>query len=426
MSKLTSRGTSKDSLYSVADAEGFMERAAGSHTLRWKASAHRWKGAGGFEDLLMENIPITGGTLTMDSSDPIRSKLTLEVGGGEAFAPATTADPLVPFGQFVRLALTIDRADGTWFPWLQVFEGAISSYVFERPSLIATVEAYDYSGVVNEFLHTKKTAYGNRMLSVAIDSMIKAALPNTAYSQAGYAPGTTTARVVNFVSDAGSSRWDEAVRLAEIKGRDVFFDWAGDPVLRANLGDYSEDIIPDVGPDVGTVDDPVMVISDGPGGTLVGMTATLTREGACNGVYINIHETADQKAKTAAAKKARGDSRVNVQVSKLADATSGVQYGDVFGRLPAVFEKNVSKITDTVVSDQTTRAKNILARRQGLVRYIDLDLAGGYWLEPDDVVKIKFAGREENHFVQSVTLDLAGQAATRIKTRQLLVGDPGA
>jgi hypothetical protein len=304
-------------------------------------------------------------------------------------------------------------------------EFQIRSYVFERPSLIATVEAADHSAAVNEYLHDRKKSYGNRSLVTAIDDMVRAALPNSAYKLVA-SSSARSVKVTTWVADAASPRWEEAVKLAEAKGYDVFFDWAGDLVLRPNLGDGNDDIIPDAGPDVGTKSDPIMTIQSGVGGTLVGMTATVTREGAANGVFINIHETADQKSKDKKARAARGDPRVDVQVHALAGGGNPATWGDRFGRIPIVIDKNVVTITDAVQASYQSYANTLLSRRRGVVRYIDFAMLGGYHLEPDDKVKIKWAdGRAEDHYVQSVEFDLKG-GATKLRTRELNVIDPGA
>ena len=422
MARLSTRGTSKSQLYSATDSSDFRAHAREPHTVRWKANAYRWVNSSGAETLLMENVPILSGTLTLDSSDQIRRKLSLEVGGAAALEPRDYDDPLVPFGQFIRLYMTIDRPGGGWFPWLRMGEFTIQSYVYERPSQIATVEAFDYSSIVNEYLHTRKKSYSNRSLYDAVDQMVRAALPNSAYRFDAH-PSAKTTKVTTWVADAASPRWEEALKLAEAKGFDLFFDWAGDLVLRKNLGDGNDDVIPENGPDVGTKGDPIATIRDGTGGTLIGMTATITRDGAHNGVFINIHETADQKAKTAKARKARGDSRVDVQVS--AQAGGPATYGDVFGRIPIVLEKNVVKITDAIVAQQDSRAHAVLARRRGLVRYIDFAMLGGYWLEPDDKVQLQFDGRTEDHYVQSIVFKLFG-GETVVRTRSLNVVNPGA
>lgn len=425
MSRLTTRGQAKNVLFSQADADTWMDRARRSHSIEWKVNAHRWLSSSGEEELLMQDVPLLGGTVVMDSSDPIRRHLTLEVGGGEELEPRDYQDPLVPFGQFLRVYVRIDRDDGSWLPWLRMGEFAIQSYVYERPSQIATVEAYDHSAIVNEHLHDRKKSYGNRSLATAIDDMVRAALPNSAYKMVASASARSV-RVETWVADAASSRWEEAVKLSEAKAFDVFFDWAGDLVLRPNLGDGNDDIIPDAGPDVGTKADPIMTIETGVGGTLIGMTATVTREGAANGVFINLHETADQKAKDAKSRAARGDPRVDVQIRALAGGGSPVTYGDRFGRIPIVIDKSVVTITDKVVASYQALADRTLSRRRGVVRYIDFVMLGGYHLEPDDKVKIRWAdGRAEDHYVQSIQFDLKG-GATKVRTRELNVIDPGA
>lgn len=440
MSRLGTRGSSKSELFSATDSEEFRDHARRPHMIRWKANAYRWVNNSGAEEVLMEDIPIISGTLTLDSSDQIRRKLSLEVGGASDLEPRTYDDPLVPFGQFIRLWMTIDRPGGGWFPWLRMGEFAIQSYVYERPSQIATVEALDYSSIVNEFLHEKKKTYKDLTLAVAVDSMVRAAMPDSAYKFVAHSSArSATNKVKTWVADAASPRWEEALKLAESKGFDLFFDWAGDLVLRPQLGTgYNsadsefDDVIHDIGPDIGTITNPVATIRDGVGGTMIGMTATVTRDGACNGVIINVHETADQKTKTAAARKARNyDTVVDVSVRAVQPTSSAsgygnpIAYGNRFGRIPIVIEKNVVTITKDVIAGQQTRANNLLARRSGVVRYIDLAMLGGYWLEPDDIVKLKFDGREEDHFVQSATFDLKG-GATKIRTRQLYVSDPGA
>lgn len=411
MSRLTSRGFTQD------DAEAFMARSREPHTLQWKADAYRY--TAGTAALLMEGIPIVSGRLTLDSSDTTRRRLSLEVGGGDVLVPEDSTDPLVPFGQVVFLWVRLDLSDGTWSPWLKMGEYPIITHVYERPSQVTTVEAADYSHVVDEFLHLSKKGYGNRSLKAAIVDMVEQALPNRAFAVQATAAAQQN-KITNYTAEAGAGRWETATDLAAIKGHETFFDANGDLIIRGDVTDDNDDVIPGVGPDIGTVSDPVAVINDGPSGNLVAMTATLTREGACNGVVINIHET----------KRRTGDDRKNVQV-QVVESSGAAAWGDQFGRIPIVDERSVKTITDGVVSDQKSRAKRMLHRRRGVVRYIDLDATGLYWIEPDDKVTVRWGSgtateRSENHFVQRVEFDLSGRNPIRIKTRQLAVRDPGA
>ena len=77
--------------YNATIAARFAQRCNETHEVEWRARVARG------EEVLVDELPIMGGTLTLDSSDPIRRRLTLEV-GGEEWAPRDVNDPLVPFG----------------------------------------------------------------------------------------------------------------------------------------------------------------------------------------------------------------------------------------------------------------------------------------------------------------------------------------
>src|SRR3954467_3064537 len=111
MSHLTTRG------WSLEDAAELRARSAGPHTVQWRASVSRW--SRGREHVLCEALPLTGGKLTLDSSDPTRRQLTLELAAAGSLVPIWPNDPLAPFGQIVKLYCRIDRFDGSWLPWLK-------------------------------------------------------------------------------------------------------------------------------------------------------------------------------------------------------------------------------------------------------------------------------------------------------------------
>lgn len=418
MARLTSRG------YSANDQADFIRRSAQPHTLQWKADCFRWQS--GSVDTMYTNVPLTGGQLTLDSSNPTRRTLQLLVGGGEALVPKTADDPLAPFGQFVRLWCRIDRFDGTWFPWLMMGEYPLMSYSYERPSLIATVDCQDLSGRVNEMLHLNKHAYKGMKLDNAIKDMVRAALPNKLLTTHATA-GAQAEHVTSYVAESGTGRWDSAFDLAEKHGFETFFDAAGDLIIRNVIRGEDDDILPGTGPDIGTVSNPIAVIHDGEGGTLVGMTATVTREGGCNMVRFNLSGTVTRRAKKQIKKKKGVETNPVDWTSEVhAEVDSGpAAWGDRFGFLPIVRDYNLHKVQDGERASYQNRADAVLHRRRGVIRYIDFDVAGGYWVEPDDKVRITYGSRSEDHYVQSVTFDLTGQTPTRMRTRSLAVVDPG-
>jgi hypothetical protein len=468
VARLTDRG------FTQAEADEFAERCSGSHTLKWTADVFRWQG--GELVQIYDDLPIVGGTLSLDGSDPTRRRLTMDIAGGEELVPDDPDDPTAPFGQIVKAWLHVDRADGSWFPRLKQFEGPIQTTTVEWPSLTQTVECADYSWLIDAFLYEKKVSYNNKTVRQAIQDIVRDAIPDSAFFIQSPDDANSVRVEPHTVSEAGQGRWDMAQTIAAARGYDTYFNHNGNLVIKKAVTNNSDDVetIPSSGgPDIGTVSDPAGVIKDGPGGNLVALTVGATREGAINGVFVNVHETVSQ---TLAARKKReaetgtkeddpdydpdwddvlrgddpppdvaepgnpdlengdpevpkipnpkaGDPRVNVQVKAL--AVGATKWGDRYGRQSLVLERNVKRINDNVINAQIHRAKRLLHRRGGVIRSVDMDVVGAYWVEPDDKVKLKYAGRSENHFVASVEIDLAGEEPTRIRTRSLTTKDPG-
>lgn len=473
MARLTDRGFTEE------DAAEFMERANGPHTISWTAEIYRW--VAGEENTLLAAglVPIIGGTLTLDGSDPTRRRLTLEVGGAGELVPDQPYDPLAPFGQVLKLWVQIDRADGSWFPRLKMGEYPIQTTTTEWPSMTQTVEAADYSWLVDAYLFERKKSYHGMTIRDAVEEIVKDALPDSEFLiQSPGDPHYITVEP-HTVAEAGTGRWAMAQSICQARGMESFFNYSGNLVIRHDVTNNSDEVetIPGEGPDIGTVADPVAVIKDGPGGNLVALTVGLTREGAINGVFINVHETVSQ---TMAARKVReaesgtiepdpeydpdwddvlrgdappppdpsdpdppdpadldhgdpevpkipnpaaGDPRVNVTVKAL--GVGPIKWGDKYGRQNIVLERNVKRINDNVINAQIHRAKRLLHRRGGVIRSVDLDAVGLYWLEPDDKVRVKYDGRTEAHYVASIEFDLTGAEPARVRTRALNVTDPG-
>jgi hypothetical protein len=424
MPKLESRGwADKSALITSADAADFRARCAGSHTAQWRLRTTLFHDGANHE--LADLVPIVGGTLTIDSSASIRRTLTLDIGGGDQWTPRTSDDPLVPFGQYAHLFVRIDRADGSWFPWLKLFEGPIRTNTFERPSLATTIECADASSVLEEYLHTHRQHYGNRSLGTAIRQMADAALPGQVYGvdpAAGEDAAANNTQVVNFVAQAGDSRWQAANKIADKKGFDVLFDWNGDLIIRRDITDNDDETLPANGPDIGTASSPVATIRDGHGGTMIGLAAVVTRDGGINGVAVNLSARVKNKRRK---HHPHAPTTVEHTWTHLETVGTGaVAWGDRFGRMPLVISPNVHKINDDVKDRQTVHAQRLLHRRRGLIRNLDIDAAPLYWLDADDRVNLTFEGHTEKHYAQAVEFDIGG-GPMHVRTRSLSVTDPG-
>lgn len=408
MGHLTKRGWSaKTPHITSADAAEFKARCRESHTARWSADVTRWNGT--TDVTLAEDIPITGGTLTLDAGDQIRRQLTMTVGGGDEWEPTAANDPLPPWGQRVHLYVRVDRRGGGWFPPLKVFTGPIRENVFERPSLITTLTCADPGSTLHEYLHVRRKGYGGQTLEDAVGDMVNAALPAGLYDvEASDTAGTTD--VETYVADAGQSRLEAANEVAGKWGHEVFFDWAGDVVIRRDLTDDDDDTWDpsEAGPDIGDVARPVAVFADNEGGNLIGTTVSLSREGSVNGVAVNLD----------ALRKPVGDTDADLHWNHLETAGGSIAWGDVFGRIPMVETRDVHRITSTLMDRQTKRAKKLLKRRRGMVQFVDFDALPSYWVEPDDRVALTINGYDADYYLERIEFDLTGDAM-RCRTRVL-------
>lgn len=161
------------------------------------------------------------------------------------------------------------------------------------------------------------------------------------------------------------------------------------------------------GPDIGTVSNPTCRFKDQEGGNLLGYTATLTREGAINGVIT-----------TVTLKEKEGDSNR----TPLVTISSGpMVWGDRFGRMPLVESRTFTQKTTDLHDRMETRGRKLLRRRGGMLRFIDFDALPQYWAEVDDKVSITINGKTENHFLSSVEYDLTG-GPMRCRTRTVATG----
>jgi hypothetical protein len=455
--------------FDAGTAQDMIVRCSQPHTMEWKANVLRGT------DMLAQDIPIIGGNLTLDSSDPVRRHLTLEVGGGEEWAPRDQNSPLVPFGQRVNLWCRVDQPGTGWFPWLKMGEYHILTHTFERPSYITTVECVDMAGAVDEYLIRAKRSFVDQTVATAITDLVNDAVPGYVYSvDASDAAGDPDRALKNYVADAGTSRWEACTEIAQRRSQEVFFNADGNLVIRHDVTDDDDDTVPANGPDIGTVSNPVAVITDGDQGNLIGLTATLSREGGCNGVQINLHSTVPKKVRKKINREplpplpadatpeeivaraveierraAEGPWRIEWEDAPIykgvfEQQTGGpVAWGGLFGHLPIVIERDVKDLKkwsnggeetwSHLQADAHRDARRILHRRRGVTRYLDMHVLPLPWLEPDDKIRVRWHEFDDDsdarltheaHFVQRVEFDLAGGPMV-VRTRSLNTTDPG-
>jgi hypothetical protein len=213
MSRLTSRG------YSSGDATAFVDRSSRSHR-RWKVTAHKW--TEGAANSSPHDVPIVGGTLALDASDPVRRRLTLNVGGGGGTRAPDVRRPPRPVRSVRETVLRIDRDDGSWFPWLKMGEFHRVVRVREA-SQAATVEGVGLRAtrrrvplhLINQVVWRDDRHGRDQALMCR-----RRRLPDRAYA-VRLGEGRR-GKVTNYVAQAGDGRWSTATSIADRKGVETF------------------------------------------------------------------------------------------------------------------------------------------------------------------------------------------------------------
>lgn len=413
-------------------SEAFKARCVRSHTREVRARVFRIesngakvaKGVTMADGTTKYDLPIVGGTLTADSTDPHLRRLSMTV-AGEEWIPDNDDAPLAPFGQFIVVEVRIDMEDGGWSPWLQMGEFPIISHKVVRPDGTSEVLAADWSWRVNEYAYVNPHSWANRSRVEAIQGAVDSALPM--YGRAVHASANaklTIGEEAGQVS-SGTGRWDWIQSICDAANLEAFFDRFGGLVIRDAVVDY-EGYAVGAGPDIGSVANPVALLKTGQGGSIINLTAEITREGGCNGVIINVIPTASPP-KGSSYDKSQYKSRTILEKWNYGAAA----WGDQFGRITVQRDKKVSRVTQRSLNDAQMWGQSILSRRRGVIRRLEMDAIPMWWLDPDDKVNVTWAQRmpdgtervrTETHYVESIEFPLApGDGPMRIRTRQVVV-----
>jgi hypothetical protein len=153
-----------------------------------------------------------------------------------------------------------------------------------------------------------------------------------------------------------------------------------------------------------TPPDPPIVLRDGEGGVLVGADPVRSREHITNSVTVIVE---------------RSDNTPPIRVTARDEgATSATRWGGPFGKRGKILKIQ----TPLGESEATGLAMRILAQSLALARSWQITMPHLPLLDPVDVPAVWYRDEVTAQFVESVTYNLDAAVATKLSTRQLLVG----
>lgn len=324
-------------------------------------------------------IPVLAGDVNLDASADVRSTLDMTTDGtGWSTQPDGA---LVPYGNEIFIRRGIDLGGGTR-EWVSL--GYFRIYTVEQetaPDGPLRIAARDrMAGLIDARMTTPVQFNPAHTVRQVFDRLVLEVYPSATIAYDFNPDALAVGRTIVVEEDRYAALRDLAFSL----GRVLYFDHAG--ILQVRTAPNP------------TV--PVFNVNAGPGGVLVSMSRSLSREGAYNGV-VAVGEAPDDKPPARA---------VAVDTSP----ASPSWWHGTYGKVPR-FYSSPFILTN---AQAASAASEMLLRTLGLPYNVDFSTVPNPALEPLDPVRIDYRGGSEVHVIDKLTVPLTPEGAMQANTRQ--------
>ncbi|MGZ0147134.1 DUF5047 domain-containing protein [Kribbella sp. WER1] len=351
----------------------FMDALRRSHVVTLQVDAYR--GA----TLLQADLPISGGSVSVDGGSQIRRTLSVTVADPDLDPKVDPQAVLAPFGSDLVVKRGIRYPNGTteWVPLGRFRIEDVQATIAQNG---ISVTGSDRAATVKDLRFTAITqANTSNTVVQEITRLIQEALPGVGVTD--YTGATAATPSVYWERE----RWEAIEQLGQAIGADVYFDPAGNGIIA---------------PAPTVTNTPAWWVDAGELGVMVDGSRETSRETVYNGVVASGESDGDIPPVTA-----------TVWDSNPASPT---YYLGTFGKKPFFYVSPLLTTTAQCVSAATS----MLGRVTGLVRQLDLSCVPNPALESGDVIRVRFPdGSTETHLVDSFTVPLDPGTAMSLKTR---------
>lgn len=353
-------------------SQRFLDALTQSHVLATRVDV--WRGGVKLET----DIPIAGGSVSVDESSQVRRTLSLEV-ADPSLDPVNTDSLLTPFGSelHVRTGIRYPEGDTELVP-VGVFgiESVSRGGVGETTSVNAT----DRARAVAEYRLL-------RPLNIAADRPVVDYIAEIVhYVNASWDVYdlTNSSEYTNAVT-VESERWDAIELLADSIGAEVFFDPEGVCIIREVPTDLTEES--------------VWSVAAGDLGTLGDVATGINRERVYNGV-VATGETQDETPPP---------------TSFVYQKSGPFRWGGPFGKVPRFYASPLLKTTNQT----RLAAGTILARSTGYAQRITPTVIRNPALDVGDVITVVMPdGTNHVQIVSKLSFSLGSdEAGMTVETR---------
>jgi hypothetical protein len=333
---------------------------------------------------IVDNLPITSGTVVSDASSQVRRTATVGFGLADLW-PSDPFSILSPIGSELLITYGIVLQPGT-VEYINIIRGPITQVTRSTPSSggddVISVTVADRSSKVAEarFDAPVQTIAGATTVS-EISRLITAVLP------IGVVVDTTGSTKVAPQMEIERERWSDGVeKLADSIGAEVYATPDGNFLIR---------------PEPTLSNPPVWTLDAGDGGILVGEDDEFTRDLTYNRVV-------------ASGQRTDGIPPVYA-VSSDTNPLSPTYINGPFGIKTRFY---ASPLLTTVPQCQSA-ADSMLDRVTGNHMNVTFRTLTNPALEAGDVIRLVFEGRDEIHIIDRVEIPLVPGDPQQIKTRSL-------
>lgn len=337
---------------------------------------------------LDRTLDVEDGNVSIDDI-AIRRRATLSLTDPKGeLTPQSAWDLLSPMGNEVRLYRGLTRLDGTTAEW-PLITGGISDIQIDDSGggLHIHIDVYDRARKISRArLPLPYSINDGKNYVTAIVDLLTYRAPWLAWNSL-----PTTERVTpNILLDAGADPWDEAMKMAESIGMEIFFDPLGFFVLQ----------------EIPEVSQAVWEFVEGGNATVLYVNKRLTDEGIYNGVIVT-GESIDTN--TAPVRAEAWDENSN---------SPTYRYGE-FGEVPLFFSSQFIKTTG-----QAQDAANARLRKElGATELVRVNALVNPALDLGDTVNIKRESSkvDARYVVDKITIPLTPARPMDVSTRARLI-----
>ncbi|MEO3974377.1 DUF5047 domain-containing protein [Streptomyces sp. CAU 1734] len=333
--------------------------------------------------VLVADVPVTDGSVTLDRGSKVRRSLSMTVADPKLL-PWSASDPLAVYGQKLVVSRGIRFAGGA-------FEDVpLGTFRVNEPTGDTLTGPVTLTGQSSEcyiaddkFLVPTSTR-GYATCVDAITYLVRQTLPSAVIVNATAGARNPACAVATW--NTGADRWDAVQQIALSMGAEIYVD----ALDRFVIADIPTPLTSSV----------VWDIAEGQGGTLMTASRQMSRNAVYNAVVASGQNAAANTAPVSA-------------VAYDDELSSPTRWDGPFGRAP----KHISSSLWTTVGQCQTAADYALFDAIAPNVTTSISAIPNPALEAGDCVRVRYADRRELAIVQSLTIPLTAEGSSSLTLR---------